>query len=514
MRFLCLATFVLAITASSASAATPFTAGAGNEPAVVVGTDGTGHVAWQVTGSDTKVGYCRVTAQAGACNRTEPLSFPGGGGANDAGRPQVFAPSAGRVVIVATCSQCGTPSDTTNRTYRWTSSDNGGSFGAPAEVGRGSTTGGFGTLLADESFVGVEGSEAKAAELTGAAPVQFTSFVTTFGSDIVRDTASNQLVAVTNNLSVIRNGAFRGATLSVAEINNSSNWVADQGLIGQEPANRGQSLAAGPRGVFMAYESSLGSDERAGLRKYNPAIWAFGSPTYVEGADPIDADPDYVDSFQDAAGRLHLAWLSLHDGGRLRYRVSDTAGNNLSAAANLAAHDSFVEPELGAGGDGRGFATWTSGGEVRVVALDPQPEPVAPGGQTPDPVPPITPPDPRSGTTYSGPTRARVTRVPGASITFTAPRGCVARGQRFRVRLVWKRQKRKGNLFVKIFRTDFYVGRKIVKTDRRVPFVQTLTVAAGTTPGSTVTVRARAFIKVKHGRGPKKSIATTLRVCS
>ena len=504
------------MTASSASAATPFTAGGGNEPAVAVGLDGAGHVVWQVTGANTRIGYCRVSAQAGACNRSETLSFPGTAAAADAGRPQVFTPSTGRVVIFATCSQCGTPPNTTNRTYKWTSTDNGSSFGAPLEIGRGPTTGGFGTLLADESFVGVEGSQAKAAELTGVAPIQFTTFVTTFGSDIARDLVSGHLVAVTNNLSVIRNGAFRGATLSVAQVNDSSNWVTDQGLAPpQDPENRGQSLAAGPRGVFMTYETRLGGDERAGLRKYDSAAWNLGPPTYVEGTDPIDADPNDVDAFQDAAGRLHLAWQSDHDGGRLRYRVSDTAGNNLTAAANLAARDSFIEPELGAAGNGQGFVTWTSGAEVRVVALDPQAEAVPPVATPPTaPAEPAPTPVSKVGTTYSGPNRVRVTRVPGASITFTAPRGCVAAGQRFRVRLVWKRQKRKGNLFVKIFRTDFYVGRKIVRKDRKAPFVHTQTVSAGATAGSTVSVRARAFIKVKRGRGPKKSISTTVRVCS
>lgn len=64
------------------------------------------------------------------------------------------------------------------------------------------------------------------------------------------------------------------------------------------------------------------------------------------------------------------------------------------------------------------------------------------------------------------------------------------------------------------FRTDFYVGRKVVRKDRKAPFVHTQTISAGATAGSTVTVRARAFIKVKRGRGPKKSISTTVRVCS
>ena len=76
-----------------------------------------------------------------------------------------------------------------------------------------------------------------------------------------------------------------------------------------------------------------------------------------------------------------MIWRTLHGGGRLRYRVSDTTGANFTPAANLATQEGFYEPEIAAGGDGRGFAVWTPNttGNVRVVPLDPQPEPaVAP----------------------------------------------------------------------------------------------------------------------------------------
>ena len=98
-------------------------------------------------------------------------------------------------------------------------------------------------------------------------------------------------------------------------------------------------------------------------------------------------------------------------------------------------------------------------------------------------------------------------------MTLTGPRGCVRRGGTFVATLKWKRQKRKGNLFVKVRRTDFYIGTRRVKIDRRAPFRQTLRVRANSVPGSTVRLRARAFIKVKRGRSPKKSLFVTFRVC-
>ena len=81
------------------------------------------------------------------------------------------------------------------------------------------------------------------------------------------------------------------------------------------------------------------------------------------------------------------------------------------------------------------------------------------------------------------------------------------------MRLTWKRQKRKGNLFVKVRRADFYLGSRVIKVDTRVPFVHTYNVTVTQRPGSTIALRARAFIKVKRGKSPKKSIRAKVRVC-
>src|SRR5205823_18917 len=86
-------------------------------------------------------------------------------------------------------------------------------------------------------------------------------------------------------------------------------------------------------------------------------------------------------------------------------------------------------------------------------------------------------------------------------------------GLRFRVTLRWKRQRRKGNLFVKVRRTDFYLGAKRLKIDLRAPFLYTYRVLVTQPAGSTITVRARAFIKVKRGKSPKKSLRVKVGVC-
>lgn len=111
------------------------------------------------------------------------------------------------------------------------------------------------------------------------------------------------------------------------------------------------------------------------------------------------------------------------------------------------------------------------------------------------------------------PTRTTTATTPGATIALGTPNTCVRPGATFKVTLTWKKQKRKGNRFVKVRRADFYIGSRRVKIDKRAPFTQTLKVTASTRKGSTITVKARAFIKVTKGRSPTKSIRTTLRVC-
>jgi hypothetical protein len=389
VRLLLIAAVVLALPAA-AQAATPFSAGSGSEPSVAVGSDGTGHVVWGTSGDNDQVGYCRIAAGGQACNRTELLSFGASTAANNAGRARVFTPTPGKVVIVAGCWNC--PTGIVERTYRWISTDNGTSFGAPVEIGSGTETEGFGLWLDDLGiFVGATASRAKAAT-AGGEGIQYASgglFV--YGPEIARVPGTTKLVAATNDLDVVKFGVYGGAgPHTIPAFNNVANWTIDQTLPSPEGDNSDTALNSGPNGVFLTYDYFVANDSRVGLRRFDPTTNAFGGATYVEGGDAIDdASLDQPDSFQDASGRIHVAWRSLYGGGRLRYRVSDTTGASFTPAANLATQDTFHEPEIAAGADGKGFATWTAGvtGAIRVVALDPVPEPAAPGGGT-DTTPP------------------------------------------------------------------------------------------------------------------------------
>ncbi|HEY1355647.1 MAG TPA: hypothetical protein VGF09_04965 [Solirubrobacterales bacterium] len=387
VRFLLIATACLALP-TGAQAATPFTAGSGAAPDVAVGSDGSGHIVWETDAANTQVGYCRVGEEATACNRTEILSFPGSTEAQSAGAARVFAPAPGKIVIVAGCWLC--PTGTQNRTYRWISSNNGDSFGPAEEIGTGPETNGSGAWLDDVGiFVGASAANVKAALVDGEFGVQFaTGGLFVYGPQVVRLQGTNKLVAASNDLEVVKYGVFKGgASLNAAAINNVANWEVDKTLSSPEPDNSDTSLDSGPNGVFLTYRNFVAGDTHIGLRHFDPATNTFGGATFIEGSSPIeDNSLGAPDSYQDPSGRIHVVWTSLFEGGRLRYAVSDTSGANFSAAGTLAASEGFYEPEVAAGADGHGFAVWTPGisGAIRVVPLDPLPEPGAtPSDTTP-----------------------------------------------------------------------------------------------------------------------------------
>jgi hypothetical protein len=372
---------------AAAQAATPFTAGSGASPTVAVGSDGTGHVVWETTEENTRVGYCRVSAGAGACNRTELLGFPGAIAANRSShKAQVFTPAPNEVVIVAGCWNCTTVND---RIFRWISVNNGTSFAAPVEIDNKVENAGHGTLLAGNSFVAARASHVKAAAKDGNEGVGYaTGGLFSFSPEVARVPGTEKLVAAVNDLDVVKYGVFKGPTLSVPNINNVLNWETDKTLESPEADNSDTALNSGPNGVFLSYRNFVAGDTHIGLRRFSSASNTFALPFYVEGPDPIENNSlEEPDSFQDPSGRIHVLWSSLYDGGRLRYTVSGTGGTDYSTVATLAKSESFHEPEIAAGADGKGFATWAPGltGSIRVVPLDPAAESAAGGADTTPP---------------------------------------------------------------------------------------------------------------------------------
>ena len=511
------------VLASGASAATPFTVGDGVNPKISVAPNGTGYVVWGIPprgmSTDGAIGFCRIPKGADACDRTFTLPYPDGGSQiQTPGNVTVTAESNTKIRVTGSCWQC-VGSGSTEAVQRYQSND-GGATAPLAEPGLGATptTSGVGPdgisvqEGANNPFVTNAGGERIIARPGSTGEIDpVTGFLFVYSPSLVQVPGTQKLVYAVNDLGTVKYAVYTGAGFSAGALMTQGNWLTDQTLPGAEPDSQETKLNAGPSGTYLTYRQSVPIDDHLLLRKFDPATNTFGAARALEGSSVIDAGVDYPSSSQDGAGRVHVVWRSLYDTKRLRYTVSDPTGTTFSAPADLAQNDDFfLNPEVGAGPDGQGWAVWQGNGDtpIRVVRIDPYPDP----GETPPPsgggTTPITTPTP------SAPgTRRVVSTVPGASITFGVPSGCVQPGSTFKVTLSWKRKKKKGNKFVKVTRADFYVGTKVVKKDKKAPFVQTLRVTASAKRGSTINLRARAFIKVKKGKAPKKSIKAQIKVC-
>ncbi len=397
-----------ALAAVPASAATPFDLGTGREPQVAVDPGGVGHVVWQITDGDDRIGYCRVPKNAAACDVTHELSFPPNGSTSPVGQgsPQVFAPSATKVVIVGACFRCGTGSDSRDRSFRWISSSGGSLFPAAVEVANSLDPDGDGAYVGTGDVVIGIGSSTSGGARVLAGPTSLTTTPVAvlagghpYSPSVVRVPGHSQLVAAASSLDAVSYSVFSGA-LTPANINNAANWSGAQPPT--VPVNDDESsLGAGGAGVFLAFKRFIPNDNQVIVQRYDPATKAFGAPVAIEGPSSIDNhSADYTDMAVDNAGP-HVIWRTLFDGGRLRYRRSTDGGASYGPVLNIATRDTYFDPQIAVAPDGNsGFAAWTGIGNstVKVVALDPQPEPVVVVEQ-PRPDPPVIPPGRPADTT-------------------------------------------------------------------------------------------------------------------
>ena len=416
------------LVAVPAGAATPFNAGTGREPQVAVDPSGVGHVVWQIEDGDDRIGYCRVPRNATACDLTRELFFPHEGGDSPVGQgsPQVFAPSASKVVIVGTCFICGTGADATDRSFRWISTTGGTTFpAAPTEIANGVDPEGDGAYIeTGDVVVGIGSSVSGGSRIIAGptalanAPVGVLAGGHGYSPSVVRVPGHNQLVAAASSLEAISYSVFSGA-LTPANINNTANWSGAQPPTA--PVDDDQSsLGAGGAGVFLAFTRFIPNDNQVIVQRYDPATKAFAAPAAIEGPATIDNhSADYTDIAVDNAGP-HVIWRTLFDDGRLRYRRSTDGGATYGPVLNIATRDTYIDPQIAVAPDGSsGFAAWTGIGNttVRVVPLDPQPEPVPPVVVEPEPRPPVVLPD-RTAPAISSLSVSKTKVRPGQAVTF------------------------------------------------------------------------------------------------
>jgi hypothetical protein len=273
-------------------------------------------------------------------------------------------------------------------------------------------------LLAGDGLLAAKDEQLRAAPAAGFATVRFSSLRESF-DQAVAPAPGGRFVAAANDLSEIRFARYSGPLPPTPErLNAQANWVTDRSALAAEERGRESSLAGGPAGLVLVYVS----DGNVRLRRYDAGAGSFGaSPLALPDEGAIDDLARRPGVAQDARGRVHVAWSTGHDGGRLRYARSDDGGATFGPAGNLATGEPVVNVRLAAAPDGSGFASWTGPGftpvAIRVVALDPQPEPLPP--PPPPDTPPVITPAPPADEDLDG-VPDSVDRCP----EFAAPDGC------------------------------------------------------------------------------------------
>jgi hypothetical protein len=483
--------------APSALAGTPFTIGAGAYPHLLVdAASGTAHVAWQQGPYlANRVQYCRVPRGATGCaGPVQDLGAPPGD-FNELGTPYLVRDGGTLYVIVRRF----VPSDA----YLKASSDGGATWSDWRKLYSGPNTNwsepsepilyGNGELLLPTWNYGVR---AYAARLDGTEAAQSTVANlpqpdgNTYNFGVARPLDGGVAGTADNNQNLYLY-RLTGTDPSVA-----GNW-SGPALIGE---GRESHLGSGPRGAYLVSTGGAASPFRTEVRRITST--GVTAPTVVANVANTAGVLARVGVGPSGVG------IAYHGEQRLRFALSTNDGASFSAPYVIVPYEPITYSGLGVGlaNDNQGFAVWQDSGAIRLATLEPYVDPVQQpptggGGLTRPPAQP-----PRRAT--------RTTSVDvlngGATLSLETPSTCVRPGATFKVTLKWKRKKKKGNLFVKVRRTDFYRDTKVVRKDRRAPFVHTYKVKVGE---KSVKVRARAYIKVKRGRSPKKSISARVRVC-
>ncbi len=366
---------LLAMT-GSASAATSFRIGTGNQPSVAVDAAGTGHIAWDENRTfptpDT-LHYCRVPRGQTACaggvrSFTLPLETT---------QPaQVLIPAAGRVQLLGI--RCCGPQE---GTYLLSSADGGASFSAPALVGTQSVVndavpGPGASVSVAGGNPGVQFQNTPLTPPAEAQEVQFNStylYDVTVGLDPVRPIVVGwQIGSSSNNAAYYR---YSGA----GNINLASSWTGPSIIAALQDTR----LSGGPSGLFLMGQSGTGIPQN---NPYALRRWTGSAFAPVGNITATDRSIYENDLHQDAAGRLHAVWrmndVPTH---RLRYAVSSDGGASWTSPSDIVRAGNIFNTRVGAAPDGTGFVVWdgTGGGannpiggannEIHAAALEPGP---------------------------------------------------------------------------------------------------------------------------------------------
>jgi hypothetical protein len=262
----------------------------------------------------------------------------------------------------------------------------------------------------------------------------------------------------------------------------SSSWSAPAQFVDATDETR---VASGPSGTYVLTVEPGGSFRHVLIRKLSPA--GVGPPVEAE------SEQGYItDLTEGPSGTVAGVWRTNGSDPSNRLRFSTSKDGSAFTTVTIArGSEVFADLDVSIATDDKGFAVWEDGaGNIGMASTDAIVDEHAPPG---------------TGTT--------IVNYPNGTITLGGVKGCVNPGAKTTVRLGFKRKKKKGNVWIKVFRVDFSQDGKLLKKVKKAPFKRTIKVKAGQPKGSFIEVRARAFIKVHHGKTPKKSVRVRIPVC-
>ena len=504
---------------AAAQAGEPFTVGEGSNPHLLTHADGNAQIVWADDVAD-KVHFCAIPRGERECFLSRTLDAPFAGLGPD--RPFLVR-GAGATLHIAMAHH------SLDQTWLWTSANGGNTWSGPTKIySSGEGTGAEEPMLTSTGLEilfpnwnpgqGVWAAKTDASENAGTAVAELPD-----GGN--GELGTNLQVASTGGVSVVAT-AEDGENVHMwrhqaGDWSSEANWSLAPTLVGAGDTSR---LAGGQGGPYLMTTVGAPGDRHVEMRRWTGT--QFGVATKV-----ADEEGYINDVTVSPSGGVGAIWRRNDSPNRLRFALSTNTGATW-AVSTIALEDVVMRGmDVALANDNQGWAVYEGRNsaqtaakrEIRVATTEPVAEPQKPATPattpaTPPQTTPTTPPPPRTNGTKpveksTSAFRRITSSVRGATLELSVPTQCIPAGKPFTVRLGWQKQKRKGNLFVKVSQARFFIGKTKLKTDRSAPFSQTLTIPQPVR-GREYRLRTQAVIKVRRGRSPKKSVFATLRVCA
>jgi hypothetical protein len=344
---------------------------------IVIGSNGTGYVAWQHPssggGPDTVL-FCAIPT-GGTCKKSIVLPLPSG--AATYGVTQAFPVLGGEPGVVYVVA----PSYVTSNTVIWTSSNSGKSFSAGYVVPVGSYAGD--TVVDDvlrvpdkpsvDYFVVASHNVGLGFSLTSNVIVKCITCSFSFGASGVAGAT----------LGLSGSGAVEAYWTDADtptvdyywskhdDVPVASDW---KGPIEVSTGDNAR-LAGGPKGLFLLSQDFVGGESqptRLDVRAFDPTTHTFGSPMTVADESSSTASP-YSGGFGEdpVTGALYVAWEAITSKGDVMHLwISTNGGTKWSAATGVAKmSEGDVNAARVAVSNGKGFLTFNDDAGLHLVDL-------------------------------------------------------------------------------------------------------------------------------------------------